>query len=61
MKPSMKKPSQKEEWSVEPVNMREPESAVAGLSSLLQTVDQHLVDLQTKLAAAANVPEQTIR
>jgi hypothetical protein len=57
----MKKPSPQEEWSVEPVSAAASESSLAGLSVWLQTVDQHLVDLQTKLSAAVNAPERIIR
>jgi hypothetical protein len=57
----MKKATKQDEWSVEPVRFAEPESSVVGLTLLLQTVDQHLVDLQTKLSAMPNALERIIR
>jgi hypothetical protein len=57
----MKNSSQKDEWSLEPVPFAAPDSSMAGLRLLLQTVDQHLLALQTKLSATPDAPEQTIR
>jgi hypothetical protein len=57
----MKNSSKNDEWSLEPVRFAEPDSSVAGLRLLLQTVDQHLVALQTKLSATPDAPERIIR
>jgi hypothetical protein len=51
----------KDEWSVEPVRSAEPESSVAGLRQMLQTLEQHIVDLQRKLSAVVDAPERIIR
>jgi hypothetical protein len=57
----MKNTSQKDEWSIEPVHFEERESLIAGLALLLQTVDRHLLELDTKWGATPNAPERIIR